>query len=150
VRALNTDIRPRVVLDEWLRLGIAHVDDQDRVCLNAQAFIPPVGSEEMTYFFGRNLHDHVAAAVHNVLGGSEPFLERSVNYNNLSDASVRELAETARRRGMGVLQELNARALQLQQEDSGKSDASQRMNFGIYFFSDEGSTSRPEPPDDEQ
>src|SRR5262249_52862842 len=67
VRSLNTDIRPRVVLDEWLRLGIAHLDDQDRVCLNVQAFIPAKGSEEMTYYFGRNLHDHIAAAAHNMM-----------------------------------------------------------------------------------
>ena len=68
VRSVNTDIRPRVVLDEWLRLGIVQIDEQDRVCLSVRAFIPRDGSEEMTYYFGRNLHDHVAAAVHNMLG----------------------------------------------------------------------------------
>src|SRR5262249_10605606 len=68
VRSVNTDIRPRVVLDEWLRLGIAHIDAEDRVCLNVEAFIPPEGSDEMAYYFGRNIHDHLAAAVHNVLG----------------------------------------------------------------------------------
>src|SRR5262245_26867267 len=40
VRSINRDIRPRVVLDEWQRLGIVHVDDQDRVCLDSQGFIP--------------------------------------------------------------------------------------------------------------
>jgi len=51
VRSLNTDIRPRVVLDEWLRLGIARLDDDDRVYLDVEAFVPPQGSEEMTYYF---------------------------------------------------------------------------------------------------
>ena len=146
VRSLNTDIRPRVVLDEWLRLGIAHIDDQDRVCLNVQAFVPPPGSEEMTYYFGRNLHDHVAAAVHNMLGKPEPFLERSVNYNNMSPAAVTELTELAKRRGMEVLQELNARALQLQQQDSGLANASHRINFGLYLFAEDESA---EPAEDD-
>ena len=137
VRSLNTDIRPRVVLDEWLRLGIAQLDEEDRVRLNVEAFVPAQGSEEMAYYFGRNLHDHIAAAVHNMLGDPEPFLERSVHYNNLSAAAVAELTELARRRGMQVLQELNARALQLQQRDSGTPGASQRINFGVYLFGED-------------
>ena len=135
VRSVNTDIRPRVVLDEWLRLGIVRIDAHDRVCLNADAFIPPPGSEEMTYYFGRNLHDHVAAAVHNMLGQGQPLLERSVNYNNLSPAAVTELTAMAQRRSMDVLHELNTRALQLQQRDSGQPQASHRFNFGLYLFS---------------
>jgi Family of unknown function (DUF6502) len=150
VRSLSTDIRPRVVLDEWLRLGIARIDDQDRVCLNVQAFIPPPGSEEMAYYFGRNLHDHVAAAVHNVLGKPEPFLERSVNYNNLSPAAVKEITALAERRGMEVLQELNARALQLQRQDSGTPDASHRINVGLYLFTEDEAASAADKPDDDR
>jgi hypothetical protein len=148
VRSLSTDIRPRVVLDEWLRLGIAHVDDEDRVCLNVQAFIPPKGSDEMTYFFGRNLHDHLAAATHNMTGAGAPLLERSVNYNNLSQAAVEELTALARQRGMEVLQEVNARALRLQQQDSGQSGASHRFNLGVYVFSEDQAESRPEGSDE--
>lgn len=134
VRSLSTDIRPRVVLDEWQRLGVVHVDAEDRVCLDALGFIPAKESEEMTYFFGRNLHDHVAAAVHNMLGEGAPFLERSVNYNNLSPQAVSELSETARARGMELLRELNARALELQQRDSGQEGSTQRLNVGLYVF----------------
>lgn len=149
VRSLNTDIRPRVVLDEWLRQGIAHLDEQDRVCLNVDAFIPPDGSDEMTYFFGRNLHDHLAAAVHNMLGETPPFPERSVNYNHLSAASIAELSELARRRGMDVLQELNARALALQQRDAGRPDATRRFNFGLYLFNEAPPVDGADDPDDE-
>ena len=134
VRSVNTDFRPRVVLDEWLRLGLARLDDQDRVCLDVQAFIPAEGSDEMAYFFARNLHDHLAAAVHNMLGEPAPLLERSVNYNNLSPAAVAELDELGRRRAMEVLQELNARALELQRRDAGRREASWRFNLGVYLY----------------
>lgn len=137
VRSVNTDIRPRVVLDEWLRLGIAQVDEQDRVSLSVRAFIPRGGSEEMTYYFGRNLHDHVAASVHNMLGEEPALLERSVNYNNLKPEAVAELAALAQQRGMETLQEINARGLTLQQQQSGEPEASNRFNFGIYVFTED-------------
>lgn len=137
VRSVNRDIRPRVVLDEWLRLGIVHVDEEDRVCLDTAAFVPAPGTEEIAYYFGRNVHDHVAAAVHNVLGEPHPFLERSVCYDGLSEESVRELERMSRERGMRVLQEVNARALQLQQQDSKREDATRRVNFGVYFYEEE-------------
>lgn len=145
VRSLSKDIRPRVVLDEWLRLGLVRIDDEDRVCLESQGFIPARESEEMNYFFGRNLHDHVAAAVHNMLGSGAPLLERSVNYNNLSPEAVAELKALAGERGMEVLRELNARALELQRRDAGQSSASHRVNFGVYFYSEDQTA-----PDDEE
>jgi hypothetical protein len=148
VRSVNTDIRPRVVLDEWLRLGIAEIDEQDRVVLKTQAFVPRRGADEMAYYFGRNLHDHLAASVHNVLGEADPFLERSVNYGKLTPDAVRELTELAQRRGSELLQELNARALQLQQRDAGAPQATQRFNFGVYLFSEEPAVDSDEPSSD--
>lgn len=143
VRSVNTDIRPRVVLDEWLRLGLVRIDELGRVCLEQQAFIPAEGSAEMAYFFGRNLHDHLAAAVHNLLGEGEPLLERSVNYTRLTPAAVAELTALARQRGLALLRELNTRALELQRRDAGRAEATQRFNVGVYVFHETS------PPDDE-
>lgn len=136
VRSVNTDFRPRVVLDEWLRLGLARLDEHDRVCLDARAFIPAEGSDEMAWFFARNLHDHLAAAVHNMLGEPGPFLERSVSYGRLVPEAVAELDALGRRRAMEVLQELNARALELQRRDAGRADATRRFALGIYVFNE--------------
>jgi len=149
MRSVSTDIRPRAVLDEWLRLGIVRIDEQDRVCLDVQAFIPAQGSDAMAYFFGRNLHDHLAAAVHNMLGEPMPFLDRSVNYTQLTTGAVSELTELAQRRASETLQELNARALQLQRRDRGASDASQRFNFGVYLYTEPQQPTGDDEPDDE-
>lgn len=148
VRSVNKDIRPRVVLDEWLRLGIAEIDEAGRIRLNVNAFVPPPGSEEIAYYFGRNLHDHVAAAVHNVLGEPEPFLERSVAYNHLSQTAVDELTALAKEQGMRLLQDLNARALSLQQRDRSTSGATGRINFGVYLFSEDEPLASDDSPDD--
>ena len=143
VTTVSKDIRPRAVLDEWLRLGAVEVDDDDQVLLKTEAFIPSKGFEEKTYYLGRNVHDHLAAARHNVQGGDPPLLERSVYYDELSGESVEELNELAHREGMKVLQEINRRARELQSRDSGAPGATRRINFGLYFFHES------EPPADD-
>lgn len=137
VTTVSKDIRPRAVLDEWLRLGAVEIDAEDRVCLKAEAFVPAKGFEEKAYYFGRNLHDHMAAARHNVQGGEPPFLERSVYYDQLSPSSVKALAELSEQEGMKALKALNRRARQLQNRDQESADARRRMNFGIYFYDSE-------------
>ena len=92
------------------------------------------GFEEKAHFFGRNLHDHIAAGVHNLADGEPPLLERSVYYDGLSEASVRELRELAERAGMEALQAVNRRAQELQRRDAEADEQNLRMTFGAYFF----------------
>ena len=134
VSSISKDIRSRVILDEWLRIGIAHIDEQDHVCLNTDAFIPENGYDEKAYYFGQNLHDHIAAGTHNLLGQKPAFLDRSVYYNNLSRESVAEIAELSKKLGMQALVTVNKHAEALQEIDAKKIDADQRINFGVYFF----------------
>lgn len=135
VEGINKDIRPRAVLDEWLRLGVATLDEQDRVHLAEAAFVPARGVEEKAFYFGKNLHDHLAAAAHNLLEGHPPFLERSVYYDGLSPGAVDELRSLSRELAVQSLQEINRRALELQQRDLDDPQASRRMTYGVYFFS---------------
>lgn len=136
VASVNSDIRSRVVLDEWLRLGVVHMDEQRRVCLNAEAFVPAAGFDEKAFYLGHNLHDHAAAATHNLLGGQPAFLERSVHYDALGAGSIQLLAKQAEALGMEALLALNKSALAAEQDDAADSAPRQRMTFGIYFYSD--------------
>ena len=135
VESLSKDVRPRAVLDEWLRLGIARLDDAGRVCLNHDAFVPEKGFDEKAYFFGRNIRDHIAAASHNLAGMVPPFLERTVFYDKLTADSVEELSEYARKTGMDTLLAMNREAMQKADEDAQDPGAKFRMSFGIYFYS---------------
>jgi hypothetical protein len=134
VASVSSDIRARAVLDEWLRLGVVRLDADDRVCLNAEAFVPARGFEEKAWYFGQNLHDHIAAAARNLADARARFLERSVHYPGLTPASVAELAKLAARVGMEALQAVNRRAIELKRRDSRDESATQRMRFGIYFY----------------
>ena len=136
VQSVSKDFRARVVLDEWLRQARVTVDEHDRVHLCADAFIQPQDMEEKIYYFGQNIHDHLAATVHNLVEGESPFLERCVFYDKLSANSARELADYSRQVGMRALHSVNKRAAELQKRDQGQLDAVHRSNFGVYNFSE--------------
>lgn len=141
VTSVNSDIRSRVVLDEWLSLGVVHLDEAGRVCLNTAAFVPTHGVDEKAFYLGHNLHDHASAAVHNLLGGKPPFMERSVHYNALTAASVEKLNRMSEQWGMKALLAINKAAMDAEAQDqataeAGGDPADQRFTFGTYFFSE--------------
>jgi len=137
VRSVSKDFRARVVLDEWLRQGIVTLDEQDNVHLAADAFVSPHGIDEKTFYFGQNIHDHLAATVQNLSSTTPPFLERCVYYNKLTAESVKEYERVAKSAGMRALHTVNRYAIELQKRDAGNPDAIYRTNFGIYNFSEQ-------------
>jgi Family of unknown function (DUF6502) len=145
---IRRDIRSRPILDEWLRLGVVELDDQDRVWLKAKAFVPRNGGEEKAFYFGQNLHDHIAVSVSNMLGVEPSYLERSVYYHRLTPASIETLQKLATDLGMRTIQEVNRLAMELDRLDAGRPEANQRMNFGLYFFSGPSKESESKPPSD--
>ena len=136
VASVSSDIRPRALLDELKRLGVAEELD-DGVRLLAANFIPRQGFEEMSWLFADNLHDHMAAAARN-LNGQANFLEQSVHVDAITDASAAELQRAAvavwkqARPGYLALaqQRFDADAL-LPADQRGR-----RARFGVYFLID--------------
>lgn len=133
-RVARQDLRARSVLDEWLRLGLVEMDANDRVQLQVEAFIPEKGFDEKLYYFGKNLHDHISVGAHNLTGDGAPQFDRSVYYNNLSEASITKLTALVNERGMQALKEMNRLARELQKKDSGSKRAKHRFNFGMFFY----------------
>ena len=133
------DIRPRVILDEWIQLGVASLDD-DHVVLNSGAFTPEHGFDEKIFFFGKNLRDHIAAGADNLRGRESPHFDRSVYYDRLGSGSIKELEDLASELGMQALTKLNRRALALQKADaargarSTRNEPRYRINFGIFNY----------------
>lgn len=136
VEAITRDVRPRAVLDELVRQGAVEVDAEERVRLVRSAFVPREGLDEKAFYLGRNLHDHIAAAAHNLAGGSPPFTERSAYHGGLSDASVAELAQLGTRLGMETLRSVYQRASELHERDAAAGRGGKRARFGIYFYAE--------------
>lgn len=135
------DIRPRVILDEWIQLGVARLEN-DHVVLNTGAFTPERGFDEKVFFFGKNLQDHVAAGADNLRGHESPHFDRSVYYDQLSPDSIGELKDLAGKLGMQALTRLNRRALALQKADSARKGSRYRINFGIFNYATSNRTGK--------
>ena len=133
VSSVNKDVRPKVILEEWLRLNIVRLKD-DYVVLNKSAFVTNKEFTEMAYYLGHNIHDHMASCVSNILGESDPMLERSVYYASLTENSVNKLNSIASKKGNELLQHLNKQAIKLYDADKQKEDATYRMRLGVYWY----------------
>ncbi len=138
VAAVTKDLRPRAVLDEWISQDLVRIDPQDRVVLNVDAFVPRPGRDEQMFYFGRNLHDHIAAAAANVSAvGKAPFLDRSVHYDALPVAAAEQLQAMGRTAAVQMLLEINRRAMELAEAPNDTGGPTRRVNLGVYLFSED-------------
>lgn len=96
--SISKDVRPNVVYQELLRLGVLRqVEDcADQVELCAEAFIPKDGTAEMLQIFADNVADHIASAVSNI-SGVVPMLEQAVFVEGFTEESVEVLAALSRK-----------------------------------------------------
>ncbi len=133
VSSVSKDVRPRVILEEWLRLNIVEMKG-DYVVLSQSAFVPNKEFKEMAYYLGHHVHDHMASCVNNILAESEPMLERSVYFASLSEDSVEKLRAIANEKSNDLLQYLNKQAIKLYDLDKHKDDANYRMRLGVYWY----------------
>ena len=136
VERVSKNVRPRSVLDELLRLGVVEIDDSDQVHLVTRGFIPGKDLDAKAFYFGEALHDHLAAAVHNLGGGSPTWLERSVYYDELSPAAIEKLTARSEQLSMQVLQEINREGMALEASDPPAPEKRMRMRLGVYFYAE--------------
>ena len=135
VSEVSRDIRPRAVLAELERLGLAEHADR-RVRLLAPGFVPRQGFAEMVALLRDNAHDHLAAATLN-LDGQHNYLEQAVFVDELTAESARHLhavaAKAWRQAFRTVMREAQARF----DHDQAHATAEQRLHrarFGSYFY----------------
>lgn len=133
VSSVSKDVRPKVILEEWLRLNVVRLKN-DTVILNQSAFVTNKEFKEMAYYLGHNVHDHIASCVSNILADDDPMLERSVYYASLTENSVDKLNTIASKKGDELLQHINKQAIKLYDADKHKDDAVYRMRLGVYWY----------------
>ncbi len=136
VHRVSQDIRPRAMLDELQRLGVA-AEGEDGVRLLAEGFAPRQGFEDLAALFSANLHDHAAAAVANLCGEAN-FLEQAVFVDEIGEGSVRELAQASAAAWKQAMRPVMAKAHARFDADQARpaSERRQRARFGIYFYSE--------------
>jgi hypothetical protein len=135
VTAISSDVRPKAVLDELLRLGMAE-EAADGIRLLAPGFVPRQGFPEMAALLADNLHDHAAAASLNV-EGAHNYLEQAVYADALTEESARHLHAAAarawRQAFQAVMREAQAR-YDHDQSHAPEQSRVHRVRFGSYFY----------------
>ena len=136
VTRVSSDVRPRAVLDELVRLGMAQENDQQQVALLITGFVPRQGFAEMAQLMQDNLHDHIAAASLN-LQGDHNYLEQSVFVDQLSDESTRRLHAVAAKAWRQAFKTVMTEAQARYDHDQQHTDPDLRIHrarFGSYFY----------------
>jgi hypothetical protein len=134
-RQVSSDVHPRTLLAEMQRLGLVAVDGET-VRLQAQAFVPQEGFEEMAELLSANVSDHLAAAVHNLHGDAPKFLEQSLFGSGLSARSAEQLGATARKLWKDAFRQMATEAGAHLKRDAKSQDTPMRMRFGVYFYAE--------------
>lgn len=143
-RGLSTDVHPRTVLAELLRLGVVELDG-DEVVPRGNLFVPLAGQAELLALFAANTADHLAAAVHNLGGGEPRLLEQSVFADGLSASSAAQLGRLAREAWEKAFVMMVAQATERVDADRGRGGR-HRMRFGAYYYTEPVPPADAEPP----
>ena len=133
-RELSTDVHPRTVLEELVRLRLVRLDG-DEVELLTEAFVPAEDHAELAALLSANGADHLAAAVHNLTTNHPRFLEQAVFADGLSERSALELSRLARELWAEVFQKMVTQASARCAADRDE-PRPHRMRFGVYYYSE--------------
>ena len=134
-RQVSSDVHPRAVLNELVRLGMAEQEgDAVRLCRNA--FVPDQQMAEAGNLLAGSTADHLAAGVHNLSGpGDRKFLEQSMFADGLSTDSVKQLEHLAGALWMQVLNAMVRAALPLSEKDE-PAGGDQRIRVGMFCYAE--------------
>lgn len=137
VGEISSDVRPKAVLDELLRLGVARVDDSGtEVRLLAAGFAPRQGFAEMAALLRENVGDHLSAACAN-LEEDRNFLEQSIFVDQITDDSAHRLHVVAAKAWRHAFTQVMREAQDRHAHDQQHVPASERVaraRFGVYFY----------------
>lgn len=138
VQGVSTDVGPRAVLEEMLRLEVARMDEE-RIVLDTLGMVPRGDFAAMSEALGLNLHDHAAAACANLIDGRN-LLEQAMYVDEISPESAHLLHDAASRAWRPLL----ARVLRLADKRAAHDAANEvearrqtRVRFGVYFYAED-------------
>jgi len=144
-QSVTRDIHPRSMLDELVRIGLAHYDeDLDCVSLTHDDFVPGGDSRQLLDLLSDNVGDHLDAAVTNVLSDVGRHHEQAVFADELSTVSIEALRPLVAAQWSALRDAMVPSITNLIESDrlAGRVQ-DQRMRIGLYTFNEHTGT----PPD---
>jgi hypothetical protein len=141
-QSITRDIHPRSMLDELVRIGLAHYDeDLDCVSLTHDDFVPGGDSLQLLNLLSDNVGDHLDAAVTNVLSDVSRHHEQAVFADELSTESVEALRPLVAGHWTALRDAMVPTITNLIESDrlAGRVQ-DQRMRIGLYTFNENTET----------
>lgn len=137
-QSITRDIHPRSMLDELVRIGIAHYDaDLDCVSLAHDDFVPGCDSRQLLTLLGDNVGDHLDAAVTNVLCDVTSHHEQAVFADELSAESIEILRNLVAAQWTALRDAVVPTVTSLIESDRRAGRVQdQRMRIGLYSFNE--------------
>lgn len=133
VSSISKDIRARTIIDEWLERGLIKAV-KDGYVLQQEALYPSDDLSTKLSFFARNTSNHIAACEYNLQHSDHTYPERSVYYNQLSQASVDQLQEYISKESHQLLVKVNKKAQAFAEVDDAQGGGQHRFILGAYFY----------------
>ncbi len=134
VRETRADMRPNVILDELLRVGVVEALDGDKVKLLRSAYVSDLPRDKVAYL-GDNLGDHLESALYNISAAGPPFIERAVYYELIEPAALDELRPELFRMSEQFLETVNRKVMPLNaQALKQRAKPGRRMRLGVFYY----------------
>jgi hypothetical protein len=135
-QSVTTDVHPRSILEELVRLGLATQDaERDTVALAGDAFVPRGDTLRMLGFVGDNVGDHLAAAVDNVLGDAPRHFEQAVFADALSAESLQRVRALVTAQWKTLIESMVPALERMIDDDRASGRArDQRLRIGLYAY----------------
>jgi len=135
--SVTTDVHPRAVLDELVRLGLVAVDPRDRVRMVSPAYVPHRDRLGMLAVLADNVGDHLDAAVANLQADGDRFLDQALFSDGLSAGSADAFNRATRRAWLSVQADLMPLLQRLYEADRRAVEPTDhRVRLGVYGYSE--------------
>ena len=138
--SVSSDVHPRSLLQELIRLGIVQIDNEDALLVaqtvspTTDAFVPKEGLPEMMQMMANNVGDHMRAAASNIEGARPSMLEQSIYSEPLTAESVGLLRTVVQKAWALTFKEVVAVATKCELADCKRPDATQRFRVGMFAY----------------
>ena len=137
VREHSGDIPPRAILDELMRVGTVAKDEDGKINLVTDGYVPRTGDAGKLHILGTDVQLLLSTIDYNLQQGSlAPRFQRKVSYNNLPVEALADFRSISAEKSQALLMELD-RILSQQDRDLNpdvKGTGKKEAGIGIYYF----------------
>lgn len=146
-REITSDVHPRSLLDDMVRLGYCElVEDDARVRFRQDGAVPATDLPRLIRVLGDNVGAHFMAAVENALRPEKPFFERALVAHEVPESAVAEVKQLVAEHWAAFRAQLVPELESLIEQGQGSDAPRRRLLLGIYHHDAAEAPPPAEPP----